>query len=455
MIGHKIPENKNKREEVVMEATWSQLICYLTTGAGSNFYARVIVALQLEESNTIPYMAVGLRDRHIRLFINPKWVAGAEYNEVLAVLEHEALHVVLEHLIRILVAVANLQSQEDKITAYRVIPLAVDMETNLFLDTTNDWVKTHRKTWVLPDQEPFNLPRDKTFEWYLKKLMERDKKSKKSADCDGKDGGDNGEFHNFVSANSPGASEQYKILVNHEGLEELLNGMSDEEKCGVADELKHRIKDAVQKAVDDHAKSRGTLPAFLEELIGKLLAPPKVPWTQILRDRVINTKRWKWRRSVARPNRRHVGVEMLAPFPGRVKDRTFTVAFCIDTSGSMGVRELEIALSELQHLQRADSDIEIHVIEADVDIGKEYLLTSTAEVNYNLTGRGGTDFNYALKRSRELKPDMCFYYTDGYAPAPNTENRVTCPMMWLISPGGKVPDTNWGYVLQMADKEML
>jgi predicted metal-dependent peptidase len=106
----------------------------------------------------------------------------------------------------------------------------------------------------------------------------------------------------------------------------------------------------------------------------------------------------------------------------------------------------------LRHLQQADNEIEITIIEADVSIGKEYTVGPTTELNYQLTGRGGTDFNYALKRARELKPDICFYYTDGYAPAPDPENRVPCPMVWLISPGGTPPDPHWGYILEMRDK---
>lgn len=461
-----------------MEADMSQALCYLVSGKGNNFYARVITALQIRESKRFPFMAVGLEGRYIVLLYNPDWVEKAKFDEVVATIEHEALHVVLEHIPRKLQLAATFQKEEEKRRFILVTPFAEDMADNCMLIRSNEWVRQNPDGWVWPDVKPFDFPRDKTYEWYIRKLMERDEESEASAEAKAEgndDGGDGGAFHEFLEQNSPGSSNgQFKLIGNHKDWEKLMNSLSDEEKEGLANELKMKIQNIVKKAVDDHSKARGTLPGFLQELIDKMLEPPKVPWTQILRDRVINTKRWKWKRSIARPNRRKVGVaEMLkakkdlkeeeaifllrginppSPFPGRAKDRSFTCVFCMDTSGSMGAKELVIALSELQYLQKADKDIEITIIEADVAIGKEYTVGPTTELNYQLTGRGGTDFNFALKRARELKPDICFYYTDGYAPAPEIENRVACPMVWLISPGGKIPDTNWGYVLEMRDK---
>ena len=116
--------------------------------------------------------------------------------------------------------------------------------------------------------------------------------------------------------------------------------------------------------------------------------------------------------------------------------------------------ELVMALEELAGLQKADKDIEVHVIEADVTVEKEYLLSSMSKIQYDLRGRGGTDFNSALLRCKELKPDICFYYTDGYASVPNVESRVHCPMVWLLTPSGTIPDEDWGIVIRMKDRPM-
>lgn len=421
-----------------MDADLSEAMCYLVSGRGHNFYARILAGLQSEATKRVSSMGVMLQQRSMQLQYNPEWIASAEFDDVVATIEHEALHVVLEHIPRKLVRAAMAQKPEDRKAFFRCTPIAEDMAVNCLLIKSNEFVEKHPDEWVLPDQEAFKLPRDKTYEWYLDELIRRYKSDP--------------EFRVTLDAAYAEMLKQMGPSANHAGWDQILAGSSDEEKHGLANELKHQTSEIVKKAVADQAKSRGTFPSFLTEFIDKLLAPPRVSWIQLLRDRVINTRRWKWSRSVTRPNRRHVGVPSLIPFPGKRKEKTFTVVFCIDTSGSMGTRELEIALNELQHLQKVDRDIEITVIESDAAIGREYTVKYDTAVKPDMTGRGGTNFNPALQRAKELKPDITLYYTDGYAPAPDTRNRVACPMVWLISPRGTIPDPEWGYTLQMVDR---
>lgn len=424
-----------------MEADLSEALCYLVSGKGNNFFARVLSAVQVRESPTVDSMAVALENRHFLLLFNPRWVRNADFEDVVATIEHEALHLVLEHLPRKMAQAARLQQPEERTRFFRCTPFAEDMADNCMLVKSNDWVGEHPDEWIWPDDTRFGLPRNQTYEFYLEELMKRDEEDP--------------EFSRFLATNGPGSSgeeSKFKLINNHGLWKNIMDSLSAEEMEGLVDELRHRTKGIVQKAKDDHQRSRGTLPAYLQKLIENVLEPPKIPWTQLLRDRVINAKRSKPRRSIARPNRRHAGIPGLCAFPGRVRDPAFTVAFCIDTSGSMGTRQLEIALSELQHLQRADDDITIHVIECDAHIGREYTIGPHDKIKYELTGRGGTTFDPALIRVQELKPDICFYYTDGYAPAPQPHNRVSCPMVWLITPGGKICDENWGFTLRMVDQ---
>lgn len=460
-----------------MDADFSEAMCYLISGKGNNFYARVLVALKVRTSRNqelCPTMMVMLETRYLSLVYNENWIRKAEFDEVVATIEHEALHVVLEHIPRKLIQHATFQDPVQKQRFLRVTPLAEDMAVNCLLRQSNEyvatWVNEYQKDpqaankssdegWIMPEFPPFELPPDLTYEQYLKLLMDKDEASENSekAKNEGRDdGGDGGEFHEWMKQHSIGGQQMLIQLIPHAEWEKMLAGMSGEEKQGLAHEMKQKIHNAIKKAVEEHTKSRGTLPAFLKEYIEKILQTPRVPWTQLLRDKVVNTKRWKWKRSIARPNRRKVAMavaepDMIVPFPGRSRDRAFTCVFCIDTSGSMGSSGLEIALSELEHLRRADKDIQITIIESDADIGREYTIDNRGEIQWNITGRGGTDFNPALTRARELQPDICFYYTDGYAPAPESHNRVACPMVWLISPGGHCPDANWGASIQMCN----
>ena len=245
--------------------------------------------------------------------------------------------------------------------------------------------------------------------------------------------------------------EFYDQVRVHAPWIEICSKLTDEEKEATAHEVEQHTKYVVGKAVEDHLKGQGDLPGHIKEYIKKLLEPPLISWRKLLRDRVVSTKRYRWVRSVTRANRRHVGTGLM-PFPGRAKERTFNVVFMIDTSGSMSTPELEMALVELQALQAADPDIRITIIEADVRIHREYEVGPKDEIHPNFLGRGGTSFDLALARAREIKPDIAFYYTDGGASAPAVENRVACPFIWLITPDGVVPDSEWGDSLKMKDR---
>lgn len=428
-----------------MDVTLAQAIGYLTHPRyGKNFYARILASLQKQPDSSIPAMGVTLQNRSYFLLYNEDWIPSVEFEYVTGVVEHEAIHIVMEHIIRGMQMYAKLQTPEERELFFILSPLAVDMAANCVLvhgSDGNQWMKNNKMDeMIMPDKEPFNLPRNKSYEWYMKKLKERAEQDP--------------DFKKMCQAMT-GVGGRFHIAgIPHEKWKELMDQLTDEEKVGIAQELQQQTRNIVAQAVEDQIKARGTIPANLEELVKKLLAPPVIPWTQFLRDIVVNTKRFKWVRSVARPNRRHVGVPGLIPFPGRAKDRAFTIAFLVDTSGSMSTKELEMAFNEMQHLQKADPDILMYIIEADVVVHKCYEVGPDDEISPKFHGRGGTSFDYALERARELRPDIVLYYTDGGAPAPRPESRVPCSMLWLITPNGTVPDKNWGMVLKMKDRKV-
>jgi len=502
-----------------VDSSLTDLFCYLVSGRGNNFYARILAALethQVVNHPRISAMAVCVRDRHYVLIYDPTWLAEATYDEVVAVIEHECMHIVLEHLPRMLDLKAQVANVEQAERLKIVLPFAVDCAVNSLLIDSIQFVKEHASEWVVPGYGHFvGLGKKKSMEWYVKELLKKVKINKiditalagildqsgfnnpgdgHSMYCDSGDSGKSGEEDEDEEGDEDGKGGQggkssdeekeeeedagggssdeedteedgddgdgdepeeeppelgtgFKLLANHASDEDEEENASPEDMSSLADELRYQTKAVVQKAVDDHQKSRGTVPSQIAEIIKKLLKKPQIPWTQILRDRVVSTKRYSWRRSCARPRRRHLGIPELVPFPGKKKNREFTVAFMEDTSGSMGARELEMAHNELLALQKSDPNIKIHVIHCDAAVEYEYVLGTNDEIEHNAHGRGGTSFDPALIRAKELEPDIAFYFTDGYAPAPAKENRLSCPFCWVITPNGTVPDEDYGYVI--------
>lgn len=428
------------------EITMSQALTYLVHPKfGRNFYAMTLAPLMRVETKKVFAMAVGATARRLVLSYNPDWVNESQFEYVVGVLEHEALHLVLEHLPRSLRMRAVLSGRELEWFEKAIDQYASDMAANSLLTKSNRWMRENKFDEMIRP-EHYGLPPDKSYEWYVRALLE--KVSKNPEDMDDMVSALGGDTGGGPSDKPPVYSDWAHA---HDLWNETCASLSDEERESLASELDRQTRALVKKVVHDYQKSCGRLPAHLQSVIEVVLEPPKIPWTRLLRAVVTTTKKCKWRRSTARPNRRYVGTPRLFDFPGAVEDRVFHVVFAVDTSGSMGDPELAAGFNELQHLQKADPDIRITVIEADAQVQKVYEIGARDVVDPKFHGRGGTDFNPALIEAKRHKPDIMFYYTDGFAPRPRVANRVKCPFFWLLTKDSTEPDPDWGRRLLMED----
>lgn len=230
---------------------------------------------------------------------------------------------------------------------------------------------------------------------------------------------------------------------------------------GEVHKLMEHAKQLIKETLSTY-KSRGTLPGYLMELIRNMLMPPTVHWTAFLHDIVQRTRQTKKSRGMSRPSkklaalkvyaakaeddgderfRRYAHVRQMPVFPGIKHSNKFTIVYLLDTSGSMGTNELREGLSELQHIQKSDSDVRICVIYIDTGVSKEYWVNANDELDWELTGRGGTDFEPGFKHVAEMSrkqddaPDILIYCTDGYAPPPTT--KLPIPTVWLLTANGR------------------
>ena len=231
-------------------------------------------------------------------------------------------------------------------------------------------------------------------------------------------------------------------------------------------------KELIKSAYTSMDKSRGTLPGHMVELIRKMLTPPSVSWITLFHNIIQRTKQTKRMRGMARPSKklsamkvfakkrveedqdarfiRYARIQQMPVFPGIKQDRKFTVYYVVDTSGSMGTSELRAGLAELLNIQKADSDMTICVIYADTHVCKEYWIGSTGQIDEEMTGRGGTDFEAVfvhiqeLLRNADKAADVLVYCTDGYAPPPTT--RLPIPVVWLLTPRGAPVMSDSGHI---------
>lgn len=253
-----------------------------------------------------------------------------------------------------------------------------------------------------------------------------------------------------------------RTLKRHLGkaiLEHLFEYIKDATDPAQGPHLDNHGRRVVRSAARSYKKDgRGTLPGNLEELVNRFLAPPTVSWNEMLRAYCVNAQKSKPLRGYRRISKSRAATakylaaraddsprsKLLAAmskriplFPGTERDVRFEVYFVVDTSGSMSHDDLAVCLSELQHVQKASSDMVIHVLYVDCTVNKEYVLNSDDTLDFTMVGRGGTDFETAFKYISEASEhcDLVVYATDGHAPKPRTQ--LECQTIWLITKGGR------------------
>ena len=167
----------------------------------------------------------------------------------------------------------------------------------------------------------------------------------------------------------------------------------------------------------DKTNSWGKLPGNLVDVIKKSIEPKfnyKAIFQQF-RSTVISSTRTITR---MKPNRRF-GYAV----PGSKRNFTTKILIAVDTSGSISNDDLQLAFGFIKNFFKYGI-ARIDVIQFDTQIYPKSLVElSKAPKEFNITGRGGTDFNEVFEYSQEKNPtyDGVIIFTDGYASVPNTK----------------------------------
>jgi len=164
---------------------------------------------------------------------------------------------------------------------------------------------------------------------------------------------------------------------------------------------------------------------------------PKIDWRAILRR--FMTEKAQDDFSWTRGNRRFVAQGLY--LPSRISEGTGEIAVAIDTSGSIGQKELDAFGSEVQGIIKDARPSKIYVIYCDAEINHVDVFTPDDEVKFKLHGGGGTDFHPPFRwlEENQIVPKCFVYLTDGYGPFPEEPGY---PAMWAINNNQVTPP--WG-----------
>ena len=210
-------------------------------------------------------------------------------------------------------------------------------------------------------------------------------------------------------------------------------------------------KDAAQQA-HNASKGRGTFPGGLKRWADEAVKPPKIDWRSALARNVRKGIAWvkgtgDYRYS--RPSRRQVSLGfgpghvvlpcMVSPVP--------KIWCVIDTSGSMGDKQIMDSISEVGGILRTISGAELTFVSGDATVNDVVKVRSVEQVKQFITGGGGTDFRppfeLALKQPAHPRPNILVYLTDGMGPAPQTPPPGIHTIWVLVGPH-RTPPCGWG-----------
>jgi len=210
--------------------------------------------------------------------------------------------------------------------------------------------------------------------------------------------------------------------------------LSEEEKKQLEKEVDQAIRQGIiaeQKVV---GKGGGRMGRDLADLV-----EPKVDWRDVLREFVKATCNAKDTSSWRRVNRRYLSSDVY--MPSLIGERVGHLVIGIDTSGSVGNKELGEFLSEVQSIAKDVHPDKVDLIYWDGEVaGHEEYSSSQVDSIIDSTkpkGGGGTDPTCVMEYMKEkaIKPEAIIMLTDGYIG--NWGDEWNAPILWTIVGGNK------------------
>lgn len=361
-------------------------------------------------------------------FVNELW---NDKKKLTMVLLHEAIHYALLHPLRQYKLIDLIGNQNRKIAI-----LAIECACNeVLLDFFN---KFEELKLELIHPVLFGLQPQQSAEEYAVELLKQRKKQKKqeqhAADSEETNNISDRDTAGNKAPHSPELQKFFDEEMSDQRWKHGQNGQNTEaEDNDIINTIIEQEALKINEILISTAKQYGNLPGNLEDFIQRQSEASVIPYYRFMRGIITTILKTK-KRTLTRMSRRRSHLEIA--FPGYKKKSKIHVVWCLDTSASMNQPELTKGLAELESLTKS-AVAKITVIEADAEVEKVYEIDSTRQIQDKVYGRGGTNFDPALTYAKNLKPvpDVLFYYTDGYAPAPHVKTKF--PRYWIITKHGK------------------
>jgi predicted metal-dependent peptidase len=210
-----------------------------------------------------------------------------------------------------------------------------------------------------------------------------------------------------------------------EGAKEL----TEEQKKQLAKEVDQAIRQGIIAHEKLVGKGGGGLNRELEDLMH-----PEVDWKEVLKEFVRSTCSAKDASSWRRVNRRFLGSDVY--MPTLIGEKVGHLVIGIDTSGSVGGKELSEFLSEVQGIAQEVHPEKVDLIYWDGAVAghEEYDGNTVSNIvsSTKPKGGGGTDPTCVMHYLKEnnIRPEAIIMLTDGYIG--DWGNEWEAPILWTV-----------------------
>jgi predicted metal-dependent peptidase len=373
------------------------------------FYGHLILKMHVIKSTRVPTAGVYITNKII-LEYNAEWFETLELIDAVMVLKHECEHIIREHIPRMKnIGITNPQLMKR-------FNIAADATINV-----NDLEETAEKiggvTVKLLNEQLAGM---------VNKANAKDNGKRQFTPMI--DGQLTEYYYNRINEF---ADENSDLLENGEG-----SGMDDhslwEESEGTEEMQKEVIKQNVNEAVKNSG-GIGALPNNLVHLVSEM-NKSSINWKQQLRQSFVSAQK-SLRESTRKKRNRRYGILQ----PGVKKKPKLKVVVPVDTSGSMMGKPLEQAWTELAAIYKSSNEIEMIVIEADCAVQNVYEFDPKKTPEFK--GAGGTSYQPALDKAKELKADIIVFIGDMDSSDIPTNPQI--PVIWCVT-GKSKPPGNFG-----------
>ena len=219
-----------------------------------------------------------------------------------------------------------------------------------------------------------------------------------------------------------------------------------------ADEQRELARE-IDEAVRQGALVAGKLGSGGDRDLAELLQP-QVNWREVLREFVQNTCTGSDYSTYRRPNRRYLSSGMY--MPSGISEQVGELVVAIDTSGSIGQRELSAFLTEVKEICETVHPESVRLMYWDTRVCRDEKYDmhelDTLVQSTKPAGGGGTDVDCVTDyiRDNNINAQAAIVLTDGYLFG--GWGQWTMPVLWCVMDSGRTADV--GKTVHIKSRDM-